>query len=139
MSDPQVALRWLHEHARAAGFTVDAGSHMLNGVPIRGEEPHFRRSDDSPETYTLTVYVPVFEISLDPDRLSAGIVDDEHPLRPIRRCLTEQRPAETSIADWRVRCGERRGSIYRHHLRGSSACRSRPQSSRSRAGWRSVG
>ncbi|HYB25890.1 MAG TPA: hypothetical protein VEF89_04700 [Solirubrobacteraceae bacterium] len=58
---------------------MDAGSLDVGGALIDGTEPGFPWPDESPETYTLTVYIPVFDIPLDPDRLSAEIVDDERP------------------------------------------------------------
>lgn len=81
--DLTTALAWLHERLEHH-FTIDSGMFMFDGVIVRGHEPSpmgLNLRDRSPNRYELTVYVPAFSVTLDPDELEVDVGDQELRLR----------------------------------------------------------
>jgi hypothetical protein len=72
-NDFAMALAWLHERI-GHRFNVDSGAFVIEDAMLRGSEPGFRFRA-SEESYALTVYVPVFTLTLDPPHLRAEVVD----------------------------------------------------------------
>lgn len=81
MSDDDLAsvLAWLHERLEHR-FTIDAGMFLIDGAIVRGREPA-RIGDEDDDAYSLAVYVPVFNVRLDPDDLDVEIIDGALRLR----------------------------------------------------------
>jgi hypothetical protein len=72
-NDLPTALAWLHERI-GHRFNLDGGAFVIEDAMLRGAEPGFRFRE-SDESYALTVYVPVFTLTLDPPHLRVEVVD----------------------------------------------------------------